>query len=538
MKVKHFFKKIFFLLVFFTCGKINAQTGFRGLVVLIDFPDQPANVALSRANNIINGAGYTEATVTSSLRDYWYRQSRGKIDITHDVFGYYRAPQTAAWYAAHPFAEFILLVKEALNWVVANNPGYDWNSLSLANGAMNRNGTEEGTFLSINFITTAWIPGTGGTHWLTGWTAPNGVPTQQIVGATFISPWDSNVNLFWLTHEQGHSIWGWPDTYDPTANSHGTGSYSLMSGNQGTGDIEPVGAPFLVAEKWVTVTDISNQTIVLTQDGNTVARFRNPIDTLDYFLIEARMKSTTGNLAFPVPRGLLIWHADDKVTTGNIYPQMTPAQHYRISVEQADGLFQLEGNSSRCDAGDIYLPGNVFNDASTPNAHWWNGTPSTLRISSIQFLSNHRISFNASSQICPAGNGNTQKVNVCHNNKTICVDQHALAAHLAHGDHPGPCTGTVAYQEDPAAEEMLNLNPGLGLSPNPGNGNFIATVRFPEGEPKTGMIQILTINGRVIQQLKIHEQGNFQFNLKGTGIYIVRLITPKQTYSKKLVIIE
>ena len=90
---------------------------------------------------------------------------------------------------------------------------------------MNRNGTEEGTFLSINFITTGWIPGTGGTHWLTGWTAPNGVSTQQITGSTFMAPWDTNVNLFWLTHEQGHLIWGWPDTYDGLGASHSTGKY-------------------------------------------------------------------------------------------------------------------------------------------------------------------------------------------------------------------------------------------------------------------------------------------------------------------------
>lgn len=372
---------------------ICAQT-FHGLVVFIDFPDAPGTITMSRANDIINTVGYTEPTVTASLRDYWFQQSRGNVAITHDVFGYYRAPQSAAWYMAEPFTEYINLISDALDWVVSNNPAYDWNALSLANGPMNNNGTEEGTFLSINFMTTAWIPGTGGTHWLTPWTAPNGVPTQQVVGGTFFAPWESILNLFWLTHEQGHSLWGWPDTYDNTANSHGTGKYSLMSGNQATGDIEPVGGPFLAQENWVDVIDVANQNVVLTQDGNTVARLYKATDSLEYFLIEARMKSTIGNYAFPRQRGLIIWHVDDNVTTYNTLPQMTPDSHYRVSIEQADGLFQLEGNVNTGDSTDIYAPGHVFNDSVTPNANWWDESHSTLSISNILFLANDQISFN------------------------------------------------------------------------------------------------------------------------------------------------
>lgn len=370
---------------------------FHGLIVLIDFDDKPADVSVSRADNIINGVGYTEATVTRSLVDYWYEQSRGKVMLKHDVIGYFRAPRPAAWYETQPFDAYISLLREAMNWVVATNPAYDWDGLSLANGVMNRNGTEEGTFLSVSFMTTAWIPGTGGTHWLPGWTAPNGVSTQQIVGATFIAPWDSNVNLFWLTHEQGHSIWGWPDTYDTTANSHGTGLYSLMSGNQSTGDIEPVGAHFLALESWVKTRAIRrNQTIVLEPDGNVVARYENPADPREYFLIEARKNSTIGNSAFPQHLGLLIWHVDENVTTANTLPQMTAEEHYYLSVEQADGLFEMERNINTGNLLDVYVPGLAFDALTTPNSNWWDGSPSYLRIDNVRFLKNDRVFFRAS----------------------------------------------------------------------------------------------------------------------------------------------
>lgn len=535
MKAGIIHRIMFMVLSFFVFNKLDAQTNLRGLVILIDFSDHTADIPLNRVNDVINTVGYTEPTVKQSLRDYWFTQSRGKVQLTHEVIGYFRAPKTAAWYQLQTYHAYLELCKQALDWVSIANPGFDWNSLSLASGPMNRNGTEEGTFLSINFFTTAWIPGTGGTHWLTGWTAPNGVSTQQITGSDFMGPWDSNINLFWVTHEQGHSIWGWPDTYDTNGLSRGTGSYTVMSGNQGTGEIEPVGAPFLVSENWVNVIDITDKPIILTQDGNTIARYKKPGDPKETFLIESRMSSTIGNAAFPVPRGLLLWHVDDNVTTSNIYPQMTPAQHYRVSVEQADGSFHLEGNVNRGDAGDIFLPGDVFNDASLPDAHWWNGSPSTLQISNIQFLPDNRISFNALSQICSAGNSGHQKVNVCHNNKTTCVEQHAVAQHLAHGDYLGPClnTSTTAL---PIPEEKIMT--GISVFPNPSRGKLSIVVNLPGMDSKDAVIQVLNSHGQLVSLYKLphHQQLNIQLN--ENGVYFIRLVTDQQVLIRKVMVVQ
>ena len=398
-------RRLVFALVLALCpwsvGTLRAQTELRGLIVLIDYPSEAGEdatpIPIGRVRNIINGVDYTEPNVTRSLRDYWTAQSRGNVTLTHDVFGYFTAPHPASYYNARTFAEFIALTRDALDWVVATNPGYDWDSLSLASGDMNRTGIEEGTFLAVSFLSTEWIPGIGGTHHLTGWTAPNGVRPQQIVGATLQAPWDTNVNLFWLTHELGHSIWGWPDIYDNTGASHGTGRYSVMSGNQGTGDIEPVGAPFLAAEGWVDVVDIArrNTMIKMTADGDTVARYVNPSVPAEYFILEARSNETPGNAAFPVPQGILIWHVDDRVTTRNTKPQMTTAEHYQMSIEQADGRFDLERFVNSGDADDIYVAGDSFGDETTPGSRWWDGTPSLLTIGDITFKKNGTITLRA-----------------------------------------------------------------------------------------------------------------------------------------------
>jgi hypothetical protein len=94
--------------------------------------------------------------------------------------------------------------------------------------------------------------------------------------------------------------------------------------------------------------------------------------------------------------GLLVWHVDERVTTANTRPQMTPAEHYRISLEQADGLFDLERFVNTGDPGDVYVPGTTFGPWTTPGSNWWDGTASGLTIDDIRFMNNGRVSFRAS----------------------------------------------------------------------------------------------------------------------------------------------
>ena len=58
----------------------------------------------------------------------------------------------------------------------------------------------------------------------------------------------------------------------------------------------------------------------------------------EYFLIENRRKA--GRDAALPDEGLAIWHVDED--GDNSHEQMTAGSHYELSLEQADGLFQLE----------------------------------------------------------------------------------------------------------------------------------------------------------------------------------------------------
>jgi len=363
----------------------------KGLVVLIDFPDQPGWLSKERAEKLLNKKKYREGSVNRTVREYWLEQSRNEIDITHDVTGYYRAPHPLSWYKERDWRTAILLFKDALDWMVKEYPDYKWNSLSLAEGDLATQKGEEGSFLSINFIPSASFPGAGATHHL-DWTAPNGVKTRQIVGITVTRRKEDGVNLFGFNHELGHSIFGIPDTYDTDGSSHGTGVYTVMSGNKP--DVEPLGAPFLAEKGWVEVIDIEkSEIIILKEDGDVVARFKNPNNPDEYFVIEARNQSNIGNSSFPVPRGLIIWHVDNSIKSSNKIELREADSHYRVSVEQADGKFDLENKKNRGDSGDIYQTGDIFTVSSTPDSNWWSGKSSGLNINNIKFLSNNSISF-------------------------------------------------------------------------------------------------------------------------------------------------
>lgn len=62
--------------------------------------------------------------------------------------------------------------------------------------------------------------------------------------------------------------------------------------------------------------------------------------------------------------------------------QMTPAQHYELSLVQADGDFRLETSPHQLgDSTDLYGEANKrFADPTSPSSKWWDGTASNLDI--------------------------------------------------------------------------------------------------------------------------------------------------------------
>lgn len=377
-------------------GQTDLNIPYQSIAVYIDYPDYPATVTTNELDSILNGMDYQDVGVERTFRKYWYEQSRRNFDPHHEIF-YYTAPQSYTYYQNDDVAAKNMW-QDALESIITNNPNYDWSLLNH-----NMHGSHSSIVPMILSAKNAMI-GVGAAH-DTRWNLSNGEYIHSIYVAHLQSQWDVTKNLFTLIHESGHGIFGFPDTYDTDEgpeDSGGTSHYTLMSGLHV--DVEPIGAPFQVEFNWGHVLEPTEgtTTITLRADGDSVVAFRNPYDPNEYFSIEARKNTTIGNSLFPANIGLLIWHTDNKVPTSNTLEDMTPTAHYRQSVEQADGLFELENftnQSFSTDIGDIYLPGKEFTNVSIPNSKWWDGQSSGFSITNIQLIGTEHIQFTV--QVAP-----------------------------------------------------------------------------------------------------------------------------------------
>jgi hypothetical protein len=134
------------------------------------------------------------------------------------------------------------------------------------------------------------------------------------------------------------------------------------------------------------------------------------------------------------------------------------------------------------------------------------------------------------------GTGNNQKVTICHNNNTICVDASAVNGHLNHGDYVGPC-GSAAANPD-GMDVMMVPAPGFNIYPNPNYGNVIVTLNADESNIAEKILQVININGQIIQQLKTSGQNQLKINLRNPGVYFIKLISDRQVVTKKLVVLN
>lgn len=262
-------------------------------------------------------------------------------------------------------------------------------------------------------------------------TGPNG---------TVASPFPPTVGVY--AHEFGHVL-GLPDEYDYGYESEGTGNWSVMAGGSwsyypklpspyywvflgnspprpsawGTyrmGFADPIEVP-LEGLKGVTLPPIENEPVMYKID----VPFSNGTE---YFLVENRQligfDQGMGRMGSQA-HGLLIYHVDENVLLEDYgrpneaecwrmnnanctKPAWTGQTHYAISLEQADGRFELEKGKNGGNASDPFpgaLRKRTFSATSTPNSssfYFWSGysaVPGTsgVLITNIKENSNQTI---------------------------------------------------------------------------------------------------------------------------------------------------
>lgn len=353
---------------------------FVGLCLLVDFSDEPASISRGEVDRFCNEQGYNGFGNNGSVRDYFFDNSLGRCRYTNIVAPYYRAKKPKTYYT-DPQVPQPLRAYELINEAVADlrAKGFDFTQLTV---------DAQGFVYALNFyyaggVTNSWGKGLWPhSHHLAS--ALTVAPGRKLYDYQFTAV-GAELRLGTFCHENGHMLCDYPDLYDDEENaqSSGVGSYCLMSGGNNANEKNPIAISAYLKRLsgWAgNVIPLEHgQNVTLTAGSNDFAIFSR--GGREYFLIENRQK--TGRDASLPDAGLAIWHIDED--GDNSREQMTAASHYELSLEQADGLFELERSPIEDgDANDLYAgPTASFGDATRPNSKWWNGTSSNLTIDQI-----------------------------------------------------------------------------------------------------------------------------------------------------------
>jgi M6 family metalloprotease-like protein len=358
---------------------------FRGLCLLIEFPDVQHTIPQEEVEAFCNRRGYSGFGNNGSVFDYFFDNSAGRLRYTNLVAPYYRTRHRREHYTdpAIPWPDRTReLIREALEHHKAR--GFDFRGLTT---------DEEGAVRAVNVFYSGELVNEftkGLWPHASRLIDPFELRPGMKVKDYQITNMGRELTLGTFCHENGHMICDFPDLYDlgdpgdVKTDSYGTGFFCLM----GYGGDADAANPAQVcaylkhragwAERLTRITP--GEEVTLEADRNDFALFeRSPTE---YFILEARLQ--VGRDAALPGEGLAIWHVDEEGSNEN--EQMTPRLHYECSLEQADGRFDLERAEDAGDRDDLFPAGrnDRFGDATGPNSRWWDGTPSGLEIRSIR----------------------------------------------------------------------------------------------------------------------------------------------------------
>lgn len=407
----------------------NSVGTVTGVTILVDFPTKadgsgslretvhPA-VTKDVLDDLLNGDSFSGYGNYSSVCKYYEETSCGKLRYRNVLVGWVKVPYVRSHYEnlrktnlecgrlliGDAFAE----LKKRSDYTTAILPLLQTATVGA-----------DGNFKALNVLYAGRYP--DGASWGKGlWphqaalsSTEYGQLTVSVGGqarhfANYqISPVTDSPTIGTFCHESGHLVCGFPDLYDyaddDSLATHGVGRYSLMCGDDDTCP-QNVDAYLRAAAGWVTPQTLPTApgTVTVTSDLGSVWRFDNPNDPTQYYLIENRQQ--TGRDRCLAGSGIYILRCDE--SGDNCYSQALPAfatmgkaarrRSYELSIEQADGLYQLErcgddGNDG--DATDPWYAGNratayggVFTADSTPCARWRDGSP--VRLSLRDFSAN------------------------------------------------------------------------------------------------------------------------------------------------------
>ena len=358
------------------------------LIVLVDFSDMPHEAGFdAEPANFDTLLFSRDIRPIGSMADYYNETSYGKAFLTGQVTDWYRMPELYSYYVdgqrgfggyphnAQRLAEDAVLAADSLVdfSLYDNNGDHTVDALFVVHAGPGYEDTGNLNYIHSHAWSTSYVMNVDGV----------------LVSGYSMEPEETGSNQFVTIgvycHEFGHVL-GLPDLYDYGYDSQGVGDWSVMAGGSwGGGGARPVHFDGWCkyqlgwAVPTVPVNNIVHEQIdAIEYTPDIYQLFQYGQSNYEYFIVENRRRELFDQ---SIPGdGLVIYHVDETA------PNNDDQTHYKVAVEQADGLFDLENNRG-ANSGDPW-PGSsnnrTFDDFSTPNARFYgDGGPSEVGVSNI-----------------------------------------------------------------------------------------------------------------------------------------------------------
>lgn len=374
---------------------------YNALVLLVEFSDNSASVNASFFDTLvfINQQG--------CVRHYYQEVSYGTLDIVTvnlpSTVGWNTAPQTYAYYVDGNYGlggypnnsqklveDLVALVDPVIDFSAYDN---DSDSYVDALIVVHAGPGAELTGDTSDVWSHKWsVP--------FPWTAADGVNVRDytVQPEYWYSAYDMTCGVY--CHELGH-VFGLPDLYDTDYSSYGVGKWSLMANGSWNGSL---GASPAHPDAWclarlgyVTPTVVSSNTsgasIPAIQNSPTAYKLWTSGSPLNEYFLVANRQKTGYDSALPYD-GLLIWHVDESIADYGAnddewYPGHTSYGHYKVALEQADGLWELESTVPYgfVDYSNDPYPGSsdnrTFDGSSAPNSQSYAQSQTYVSVANI-----------------------------------------------------------------------------------------------------------------------------------------------------------
>lgn len=348
------------------------------LTLLVDFSDKPAPVTVSEVEEWLNKEGFNRDGCNGSVRDYYLDVSNGQLDLTNEVYGWYRAKHPKSWYEGeerfepdNKYKGSDILMKEVFDY-------FD-SQVDFSRYDNDKDGTTE----AINIVYAGAGQTWGQGLWPhSGW-SDNVVKDGVRLTHHQMTDMPGKFSIYVFVHESGHMIFGWPDLY-------WYGDYCTM-GNRAN-DWNPVAInDFYRADQgWIPFVDITSEdvnnitSLEVTKPGEVCYRYKNPARPDKEGLVWSYIRNTGRNKVL-AGSGLLMQHYDFSIEGNSAADKLGLRIVHASAAGKSSDAVTDQWPSPGSTANTFFKSGTYseFSDDAYPAIRWYNGSKTGLKITDI-----------------------------------------------------------------------------------------------------------------------------------------------------------